>query len=205
MKFTLIIVFTLLFISTSVGQSKTHLLNTEDKFTADGKIETVNDWGEPTKIETGKINGVGYRFYYTDASGSVSAMPKGEMEAGKLKWSLGCKKDAIDDKKICYMSLKQIMIFYQGNDKYAVSIGSGHYPRSSIAIRIDNNPAIKGGIEGIFPGDEAKNIIEQLKTAKQVATRYQKFPNSYTTDETFEIYGFSEAFQYLNWAYSKIR
>lgn len=71
MKIFLSLVIFLASMLTVAAQSKPLLLNTEDKFSPDGKIEI----DEGSKVEIGKINNVSYRFYYTDASGSFSGMP----------------------------------------------------------------------------------------------------------------------------------
>lgn len=205
---TISIIIAILFLCGFVSaQTKPYLINTDEKFTLAGKILTKNDFDEPTKKEVGALNAVSYSFYYSDASGSFSGVQSGELNALNYKnnWSVGCKKDAIDDSKICYMSVGGLMVFVEGKDKYVVSVGSHHFPGTSVAVRIDENAAIKGGVDGDFSGTEASGIINQLKSGKKITTRYRKFPNEYNTDETIEIYGFKEAFQYINWAFSKIK
>lgn len=90
-------------------------------------------------------------------------------------------------------------------DSYHISVGTRKYPGSLIAIRIDDNEPFRAFEKDNFKGEEALKIINQLKIAKQITTRYTKFPSPGSTDDTFEVYGFNEAFQYINWAFSKIK
>lgn len=190
-----------------LGQTKPDLIPSDEKFTKDGGIQIKMSLGKPYKVESGILNGVNYQFWYSDGSGTFLGKKDGIMFAGDYSdnWQVGCKKDAIDDTKICFMRIKTLMVFISGKDKYSVSIGNNNYPRTPAAIRVDGGEPIKGGVQGIFIDEESDKIIAELKKGKQVVTRYQKFPKEYNTDDTFELYGFNEAFEYINWAFSKIK
>lgn len=189
------------------GQTKADLIPSDEKFTKEAVIKETYVGRERLKTESGSLNDITYRFFYSDGSGSFLGVKGGSLEPGNYRqnWQIGCKKDAIEDTKLCFMKISSLLIVITGKDKYSVSIGSDNYPGTPVAIRIDGGEPIKGGTEGIFTGAESDKILAQLKKGKEVITRHQKFPKEYSTDDTFELYGFNETFQYINWAFSKIK
>lgn len=192
------------------GQDAKDLIPSYLKFTPDSVIQreaSVIDPRRSSQTASGRINGVAYRFYYSDGSGTFEGTQGNGVDYRRSmaeNWSVGCKKDAIDDSKFCYMQIFDLWIWRFGPERYMVSIGAKHYPGSGIALRIDQHPASTAKESG-FTGPEALALIEKLKTAKSVTTRFQEWPNGYNTDQTFALYGFAETFQYVNWAYDQIR
>lgn len=93
------------------------------------------------------------------------------------------------------------------NGSLRISIGSSHYPSSSVALRIDSKKPFytTADNDGVFSSAQTKNIIAQLRSGKKITTRYAKWPYRSSVDEIFELYGFNEAYLYIQWALRKIK
>lgn len=214
----LVFVFLTILVSVTTGQERVDLIQASEPFTPSGLVSMTDVSMEnrarasmrmplekPHKIESGSLNGVQYRFYYTDGSGSFgNNLDRIGMPDLDNNWRVACKKDAIDDSKYCYMSFHDLTVWKFSSGGYRVSVGGETYPGSEVAVRIDGAPAITGSKE-IFGGPNADKIIEGLKAGKQVTTRYVRWPAGTNKDDTFQLVGFNEAFSYINWALSKIK
>jgi hypothetical protein len=208
-----LVVFFLLFISATANAQKM-LIESISPFTPDGKIENIeSNYSanmETHKIESGSINGVSYSFYYLDGSGTFAGTlgNLGSMtEKFGTNWSVACKKDQITDRKHCYMNMKDLWVFVYAKNEAKVVVGNNHFPGSSIAIRIDKGAAVTSSAKegGSFNLQNSARLIQQLKKSKLVTTRFMKWPNRSWDDESWDLYGFNEAFQYINWAVQHIR
>lgn len=165
---------------------------------------------EVNKIEDGTRNGVAYRIYYTDGSGSFSGSADGSLSGALGRgtdWSTACKKDPMNDKTSCYLQRKDLWVWLHQGGRVEVFIGGNQYPGTSATIRIDSNPAINSpsDSEGVFTADQSKQIVQQLLSGSTVATRYIDWPYRSATDESFELNGFDEAYEYIEWALRQIR
>lgn len=201
---------------------KSDLIVSLEPFSPNATIKTGHSplLGPDSKVEEGEINGVNYIFYYSDGSGSFVGTKGGTLHgtgnyaastALRENWSVGCKKDAISDKKTCHMTMvgKNLWIWAYPNGIYNVSVGNGddHFPGSTVAIRIDGGTPITATAKngGSFSRQVSATLIAQIKRASKLTTRYMEWPNRYWVDETWELYGFNEALQYITWAVNKIR
>lgn len=191
-----------LFTLTMTSAHAADFLSNSERFTPNGVIEGGT--------ETGELNGVFYRFHHSDGSGRVAGK---EGNNGSLNesyfsnWSLSCEKDAMTDKKRCSMQLNDLWIYVYANGKSIVSIGSEHFPGSSVAIRIDGGTPIKasGDNDGDYSPATSAKIIAQLKKAKTITTRFMKWPYQHWVDQSWDLYGFPEAYQYITWAVKRGR
>ncbi|HEX5716322.1 MAG TPA: hypothetical protein VF179_09190 [Thermoanaerobaculia bacterium] len=174
-----------------------------------GFIQMEKDYeGVPQKIESGELSGVAYRFYYTDGSGSFAGERGNRLQlAERNNWSVACSKDPINDAKSCYMYVRDLWVFAHSPGKVVVSIGHDHYPGSTVAIRIDGRAPSTARVinNGTFSHDASTRIVQDLRKAKTVTTRYMEWPYRSWVDETWEIYGFNEALDYITWAVRQIR
>jgi len=189
----------------TAAKTKPTLIISDKPFMQGGIVE-INEH----KTEKGVFNSVHYHFFYTDGSGSFSGTSGNTldlMEPRTSNWSTGCKKDAITDKKMCRMSIKDLWIYVYENGETIVSIGDEHFPGSSVTIRIGGDTPIAASSvnNGSFPMDTSAKIIGQLKSAKSLTTRYMKWPYRSWVDESWEFYGFNETFKYINWAVRQIK
>jgi hypothetical protein len=192
----------------------TELLRSDKKFTPDAKIEERSiktaSATEIEKIESGSLNGVPYRFFYKDGGG-VFAGTRGNAatysEPINSNWQVRCEKDPLTGEKHCEMQMRDLYVFLFATGKIIVSVGSGHYPGSDVVVQMDKDPPISApaGEDGDFNAKTSLQLVQQLKKAKTVTTRYMKWPYKTWKDETWEIYGFNEAFQYLNWAVERMK
>jgi hypothetical protein len=173
------------------------------------------EWRDRTKkvnnrdrIEEGKYNGVKYRFYYADGSGTIQGLPTntliGTHDKYSTNWSMSCNFDRMNDTAICSLSRGDIWFSIYGPKKYYVSIGTQHFPPSLIVFRSDKNEPISATAKRGFTSEQEAEIIKQIKTASKVSTRYWKWPYKRDLDETFEPYGFAEGWFILNKIYDNL-
>jgi len=85
--------------------------------------------------------------------------------------------------------------------------GARHNPPATVAVRADSaKPFISSATsEGVFGPQASAAIIAQLKSGGRVATRYTGWPYENAVDNDFELHGFNQAFQYVNWAVKRIK
>lgn len=193
---------------------KPSLLVPDATFTPSGTVSTKElellTRVELNKIEEGELNGVKYRIYYTDGSGSFSSSPDGSLSEGLRSgsdWSTACKKDPMNDARSCYVQRKDLWVWLYASGRLDIFIGGNQYPGTSATIRIDSNPAIKSPSdrEGMFTAAQGKQILQQLLAGNKVATRYVNWPYESAIDDSFELRGFDEAFKYIQWAIKQIK
>lgn len=209
MKKTITFLMMTLVFATFASAQKANLLSETTLFTSDATLQRKVIMDESYTTVSGSKNGVKYRYYLSDASGSFEAEEGRGLELtldNRFKnWSVQCKKDAIDDSKMCYLNLDlDLFLFMQADGEMRLSVGASRYPGSSIAIRVDDKPAFVANERAAFSGAKAKEIVEAIKGGKQVITRYDKWPQG-TNDATFGTYGFAEAVEYLRWALTQIK
>lgn len=191
------------------SQTSGDLIVTDEKFTKDGVI-TYPDFkylGMKVKAESGILNGVAYRIYYSggayfvgEKGGSLEGRPE------RVNWHVGCHKDDFSDVKSCVLSTRDIRIHLFADGGALINVGNGElYPGSDVAVRIDDDPAYIGGDEGRIPFNPSSRILERLKTAKRVRTRYVRCPSESASQDEWEPYGYNEALQFAKWSLSKIK
>lgn len=182
------------------------LIHSDTPFTPTAVVDET----ESGKRETGELNGVIYRFYYSDGSGIFVGKPGNAgtyMDRTDTNWDVQCKKDPVTDRKHCQMKIKDLWLFVYPKGRVTVSIGHEHYPGSSVTIRIDQGAPISTSAhqDGDFNPQTSLRLVQQLKKAKSVTTRYMKWPYRSWDDETWELYGFNEALAYATWAVDRIK
>lgn len=168
------------------------------KYKDNGAVE-VSEFSTPSNIivyEKGTINNIEYSIY-SDGSGAFS--PIGAKDYKSI-WSISCDKDKFNGLKMCHMSKNGLFVFLMSG-KFTVSIGVDHFPRSSSAIKVDNNKTIYG-VEGDFRNP--LGIIEQLKKGHIASTRYQRWPYESNVDEDVDLAGFNEALDFIKWRYRQL-
>lgn len=214
MRATILLCWLLVGTASAETITKPNLIVADEPFMQDGTVEMSEmkllSTIEVNKTEKGVLNGVHYSFYYTDGSGTFSGTPGNTgnfMEPSESNWSVECKKDPISDKKMCHMKMKGLWVYVYGNGKTIVSIGSEHFPSSSVTVRIDGGAPFttSSANDGDFPSNTSAKIIERLKHAKSLTTRYMKWPYRSWVDDSWEFYGFHETFKYINWAVRHIK
>lgn len=209
------IVLTLVCATGSNAQEISSLLDHHEKFTANGKIYEDNLYGFPTYHEVGVLNGVAYRIYFLDGSGSFEGAkgngidPKviadRNIDDFKKNWMISCREDAVDI-LACGIVIPGISVIIDTKGQDFVAIHGDGDPRGAIVeIRLDNALNFVGGKDSRFDGSTANQIIDRLKTAKQVTTNFRRPNNRQNVTRTFDLYGFNEAFTYVKWVVSKCK
>ena len=201
-------------ISAAQNSKISDLIFAIDQFRPDGRLEIRESKGltssEFHKTESGIVNGVHYDFYYTDGSGTFAGMigNVGKYdEPVRSNWDVGCKKDPVNDTKYCHMHIKDLWIYVYPKKRTVLSIGYEHYPWSTVTIRIDGEAPIStnANSDGNYPIQISARIVQRLKSATSVTTRYMKWPYKHWVDTTWDLYGFNETFEYINWAVERIK
>lgn len=159
--------------------------------------------------ETGVLNGVPYRIHFVDGSGIFGGTRDSALHAMEPignNWQVGCKRDAISDQKLCHMYRRDLWVYVTSTGQTMVAVGHEHFPGSSVAVRIDGAAPFSASAakEGYFSAAASSKIAQQLRVAKSLTTRYVKWPYKAPIDDSWEPYGFAEAFQYINWAVRRI-
>ena len=189
------------------------LIQSQTPFSVDAKLERSFDprsSGPQTK-ETGELNGVLYSFYYADGSGTfVGTRGNSGSYSDPLRsnWDVSCTKDPITDQKMCQMRTRNLWIFVRPKGRVFVSIGAEHFPGSVVTLRIDkgNSVSALASTDGNFGAQASTRLVQQLKRASTVTTRFMRWPNQTWEDDTWELlYGFNEAYSYVVWAVERIR
>jgi hypothetical protein len=158
-----------------------------------------------TKTENGSINGVLYRTFYSDGSGSVQGLKTNTLDYVKDKygtnWSTSCKTDEMDDSRWCALDKGDLRVGIWKDGSSFITIGNEHYPESKITIRIDKNKPISAPEKAGFTTEQSDELIAGLLSGKAVLTRYQKWPYQSNIDNLTDLYGFPEAWELLNAIY----
>lgn len=120
-------------------------------------------------------------------------------------WQIRCKKDSRDNSKYCQGAKDDfnlgILLSAAGQASYRITIGAGsQYPGSEQLLRIDADTPLNAGTKG-FEDAASRQIIERMKSARQVMTRYRKWPGGYV-DKVSNIGRFD---QVLNYMYSTLQ
>lgn len=153
------------------------------------------------RIETGTLNGVKYRFYYSDGSGSVQGLPTNVLDVLKDKynenWSLGCKQDGMSDTHYCRMSRASLMVGVSGASSYFVQVGNDHFPGSAIAMRIDEAAPITAPAEPGFSPKQEAALVAAMNGGTSVLTRYVEWPYESNKDRSISLFGFGTALQLI--------
>lgn len=185
------------------------LIKTNTPLFANGKITCLiglnyrkMSENEKLRIEAGSLRNIKYRFYYHDGSGSIQGDKSSTLDTIKdlnlTNWSTGCKVDGMEDTHWCYIRKKDFMAGVHKNGSSFIVIGRDHFPKSKVAIRIDQQTPISANSEDGFTREQVNQIIEQLKTGGKALTRYQEWPYEKSKDYALDLYGFAEAWEIIN-------
>lgn len=191
------------------------IINLKGALFPEGKIkcEINADYFKPTanktqRVEVGALNGVKYRIFYSDGSGTIQGLPNSTLDYGTGSyddhWSIGCKLDEMDDSHWCYIKKKDLMVGLWKDGKAFVSIGSDHYPSSQVTIRVDKLQPISAPEKIGFSNEQVTAIIGQLSKGSSALTRYQEWPYKSNIDKPIDLYGFSQALQILKKVHTSI-
>ncbi|MCL6238776.1 hypothetical protein M5F66_10620 [Acinetobacter sp. ANC 5033] len=120
----------------------------------------------------------------------------------ETKWNVHCSKDRFNGLKSCSISTYASDVFvYFSKGQYSILIGRNHYPRTSSAIKIDDNAAIYG-YEGI--SETPLKVLKQMMNGKIAYTRYKEWPYEYNKDNEVKLDGFSEAIEKMKTEYKNL-
>ena len=190
---------------------KPSLIQSDQPFTPNGSVEMDemrrHSRIDVNKIESGSINGVSYRFFYTDGSGSFSGRAGNTLKLTERiaeNWSTRCIKDAMDDSVACMATLGDLTISIHKDGGRYIVIGTSHYPGTPVSIRVNGGKPDSAQSDHQFRPPISDQILASLRNGDQVSTRYQEWPYERNIDKSFQLYGYEEVMSYLEWAISHI-
>jgi hypothetical protein len=154
------------------------IFTADSRVASDGTVELVADDHAAYRdgqfirrvrpIEQGIWNGVPYWLVRSSGQSTVGAGGLGNY------WTTSLYFDPIDDEVSIIAYRGDLWIHFAAS--ILVSAGADRYPRSSSAIRIDANEPFTSSNGDPFAGEQAAQIIDQLRSAKTVTTRYINWP-----------------------------
>lgn len=156
--------------------------------------------------ESGSANGVAYTAFYVDGSGSVQGEPEQNIADGAAlsktnHWSIGCKRDAMNDKVTCHLNRGDFWVFVGPTGKPAVSVGKNNFPGRLITVRLgQGEPITTSDKNATFDAKTSQRIVSQLSKESVFKTRYMKWPYDSWIDAEYLSYGFDVAYEYTKWA-----
>lgn len=156
--------------------------------------------------ESGLVNGVAYSVYRVDGSGAVQGEPEQDIGDGaKLSksnhWSIGCKRDAMNDKVTCHLKRGDFWVFVGPTGRPTVSVGENNFPGRSITVRLGNgDPITTNDKHATYDAKTSQRIVSQLSKETTFRTRYMKWPYDNWIDAEYVTYGFAVAYEYTKWA-----
>lgn len=157
--------------------------------------------------EIGAINGVEYHIKFNGTgifAGGKDSEIQGASYNYRHNWRVLCFKDAITDNKKCTLLKPDIAITAFQDGKFLLHIGAKHFPGTKVYLRIDDEPASSASNPG-FDFETSATLVDKIKVAKKITTRFTEWPNEYPVDNSSTTFGFNEALQYMLWAVKRIK
>ena len=124
-------------------------------------------------------------------------------DASKL-WSVQCRRDEITDKKSCFLSKFEFAILYMDGRLSASATKDlnklDYYQKQY--VRVDSNKAISAST--LFTGQQYDALVAQMKKGELARTRFYEWGGE-RYEETISLFGFTEAYKYMLYAYKNIK
>lgn len=120
-----------------------------------------------------------------------------------MDWNaIECRSDKFDGYKSCYSSQNNIVVGFDGG-VYSIFIKGNHYPDTVSELKIDNNKTILGK-EGSF-STNMDVILDQAKNGDRLFYRTTYWPNSYRTEGSISLRGFSKLLEDMKTKHSELK
>ncbi|MFM2348280.1 MAG: hypothetical protein RL654_3033 [Pseudomonadota bacterium] len=155
--------------------------------------------------ESGEINGIKYKIDRENGDAVFQGIEGASLDGSSVwdgtNWTAACKRDAMSDGITCHLKRGALWVFQFKTGRTTVSIGSDHYPGSSVAVRIDNLPPIQApaGKDGNLDTSASGSVTTQLSKGQKFRTRYMKWPYREWVEGEEGTRGFTPAHEYLKW------
>lgn len=152
-------------------------------------------------FEANKVNGITAVISHDDHSATFGYAENGELSKS---WKVTCSKDKITDEKTCRLGFFNFaMIYSKGKFTASTSYEVKKLDfRQKQYIRIDNNKAFSTST--LFTGSQLNSLIQQMKHGELAYTRFYEWDGE-MYEETLSLYGFSEAYNYMLYAYKNLK
>lgn len=154
-----------------------------------------------TYFEANEVDGITAFISHDDSVATFGYVENGDISKS---WKVACGKDKITDEKTCRLGLFNFaMIYSKGKFTASTSYEVKKLDfRQKQYIRIDNNKAFSTST--LFTGSQLNSLIQQMKHGKLAYTRFYEWDGE-MYEETLSLYGFSEAYNYMLYAYKNLR
>ncbi|CAN5378645.1 hypothetical protein BH10ACI2_BH10ACI2_11020 [soil metagenome] len=205
--FSLLVVFFL--ISVASGQMSSVSLPIDDKFSLDAQVEYTKG-PIPRGYVVGKRNGVEYRYYLDDVSGTVEGTKGGGTGArmgayDPKSWGFHCQKSEKSGQKFCHFFREGIAIFTYTPDRSPVtliartnfSLDDGKLDTFADVVQVDDDE-IYNSRNKQFSSD----ALSLMGAGKTLTLHRGPAPGSVTA---YSLYGFTEALELSEWAVKRIQ
>jgi hypothetical protein len=158
----------------------------------------------------GSINDIHYtRATESSSEASFKAGSGPSVPDDEGVWQVTCEVDLIDDSRFCQVRRPWAVLIVSFGTKcqpLAIVVGNEHYPGTESLLRIDGGkPMSTRHPEGLFSKATFGPVVQQLRTGKQIVTRFVRWPHKNFEDAEAGLTGFSEAVDYACWAVNRLK
>ena len=117
------------------------------------------------------------------------------------QWVVTCRRDSFTDEASCSIRATlrgsrpgDLVVTLEGKDSTSIVVGGGpHKPGSAAAVRIDDGGAISWPAEEIYSGDQAAQVVGQLRDGTVARSRWASSVSSTPLDQEMLLSGFGVA------------
>mgnify|MGYP003384490576 CR=1 FL=1 len=152
----------------------------------------------------GAIGDVTYEYGITQARFATTA------ERRKIysePWTVDCYRELLKRTRWCFVRSGQLWIHVPERGGRSVTIGTDHFPGSTVSIRIDDGPVqtFSAQGDGELPAPATTRTIAALTKGRVAVTRFMKWPHRTWKDEETDLGGLREALDFASWAFKNMR
>jgi hypothetical protein len=149
--------------------------------------------------EQGVLNGAEYKVYYTDGSAVIQGEAGTPLSSADYtdNWRLACKNAGAGNPYHCTLRKGDLLLRQDADDRLSLNVGEQHQRGSQLLLRVDTNWAVTAPADAGFSTEQTDKLLAQLRTGKQVDTRYQHAARQGASDQTISLFGFGPALQIL--------
>lgn len=117
------------------------------------------------------------------------------------QWVISCRRDSFTDEKICTIKATpreqrsgDLVVILSGKGAASIAVGGGpHQPGSTVAVRIDETPAVSWPAGTALSSKQADELVGQMRRGTAVRSRWFPFPRSTPLDQQVSLQGLGPA------------
>lgn len=136
--------------------------------------------------EKGVLDGVPFTIY-RDGSGDTAG------------WQRTCQQDKMSDARSCFLNKGDLFIWIDNTGVRYVHVGYEHFPRSTVAIRVDQSKPRVATSDG-WSGPAAKSLVKHLLSGESFQTRFMKWPYQSYVESEEKVEGLKQGLDIAGWS-----